>query len=123
MKLQNGVDIISLARFARALERSGQPFLQRIFTPSEIALCAGRTESLAARFAAKEAVAKALGCGIGPISWQEIEILRAPNGAPRLQLHGAAREKALELGLANATLSLSHDGGVAIAFVTFYSAT
>ncbi len=122
MRLSNGVDLVSLPRFARALERQGERLLRRLFTPAEIEQCGGRVESLAARFAAKEAVAKALGCGIGPISWQEIEILSGENRAPQLHLHGAARRLARQLGLGQGTVSLSHDAGIAIAFVTLYAA-
>ncbi len=121
MILRNGVDVVSLARFERALQRAtGGRLVQRLFTPAEIALCAGRVESLAVRFAAKEAVAKALGVGLGALALHDMEVLHDARGAPLLQLHGTALARATALGLTDWSLSLSHDGGVALAFVTFW---
>ncbi len=120
MRLKTGVDLVSLPRFERALKRHGPRLLRRLFTPAELEQCAGQTASLAARFAAKEAAAKALGVGIGPVSWLEIEVLRAEHNAPRLHLHGAAQKIARELGVPKTAISLSHDGELAIAFVTLY---
>ena len=117
MKLATGVDLIEIERIRKSLDKHGGRFLERVFTPAEIEACAGRDESLAARWAAKEAVAKALGCGIGEISFQEIEVLRGDAGQPRLLLHGAASRKAGELGLASWSLSLSHSQSHAIALV------
>lgn len=120
MNLHNGVDLVSLPRFERALHRHGQRLLDRIFTPDEQALCAGKVASLAARFAAKEAAAKALGCGIGPVSWLEIEILRDEQGTPVLHLHGAARQQAQIRGTPHTAISLSHDGDYALAQVILF---
>lgn len=120
MNLRNGVDVVSLSRFERALNRQGERLLQRIFTPAEIRLCQGRIPSLAARWAAKEAVAKALGQGLGRIAFHDIEVLYDAQGAPQLNLRGAALDEALRQGLPQWTLSLSHDAGVAVAFVTFW---
>jgi holo-[acyl-carrier protein] synthase len=117
MLLATGVDLIEIHRLQRAIDRYGERFLQRIFTAEEVALTAGRIESLAGRFAAKEAVAKALGCGLGEIAWKEIEILRGEKGEPRLVLHGAAALKARTLGLASWSLSVSHSREFALAFV------
>jgi holo-[acyl-carrier protein] synthase len=117
MILRTGVDLIEIERIKAALTRHGQRYLSRIYTPAELDLCAGHPESLAARFAAKEAVSKALGCGIGEIAWHEIEILSDDQHAPSLHLHGAAAQKAQQLGLVYWSLSLSHSQSHAIAFV------
>ena len=119
MSLRTGVDLTETSRIADALAHHGDRFLHRVFTPGEQALCAGRTESLAARFAAKEAVAKALGTGIWreEVAWTDIEILRAANGEPLLLLHNAAARHAVARGIREWSLSLSHDRTHAIAFV------
>lgn len=117
VKLSTGVDLIEISRIEEVVKRHGRHYLERIYTLAELELCGKRVESLAGRFAAKEAVAKALGCGIGDISWQEIEILGDEQNAPVLHLHGMAAEKANELGLANWSISLSHSQSHAIAFV------
>ncbi len=119
--LRTGVDLIELDRVQAAIEAHGDHFLERVFTPGELAYCRGRASSLAARFAAKEAVAKALGTGIWRqgITWTDIEVLSDPeSGAPLLSLHGAAAQLAQAQGLTTWSLSLSHDRGHAIAFVT-----
>lgn len=121
MNLCTGVDMIEIERVRLALARHGEHFLQRIFTPAEIELCAGKVESLAARYAAKEAVAKALGCGIGDVSWQEIEVLHDSRKAPVLNLYGEAQKMASNLGLETSSISLSHSQSYAIAFVVFAS--
>lgn len=115
--IRNGVDVLDIARLERALVRHGDRLLRRVFTPQERALLQGQLPSLAARFAAKEAVAKALGVGIGEVSWQEIEILRGERGEPVLHLHGRARALAQRLGLHEWALSLSHTDRLAVAFV------
>ena len=108
-----GVDVVQVERLERALART--PGLAgRLFTPGEQA--AGRSESLAARFAAKEAVAKALGAP-GGLRWQDAEVVRDPSGRPRLVLHGGVAEEAAAQGIATWHLSLSHDGGIATAVV------
>ena len=107
-----GVDVVDLHRFAASLERT--PTLRtRLFTPSEAEL---PLESLAGRFAAKEAFVKALRAPAG-MSWQDIEIVNDPQGAPELHLHGAARDRCTELGIVATHLSISHDVTVATAFV------
>ena len=108
MILRTGVDLIEIDRVAEVIARHGKRYLERIYTPAELDQCGKRTESLAGRFAAKEAVAKALGCGIGEVGWKEIEILGDEQNAPVLILHGAAELKASELGLTNWSVSLSH---------------
>jgi len=115
--LRTGVDIIAIDRLERALARHGDAFLRRIYTPAEIDHYGQRPQSLAARWAAKEAVAKALGTGIGPVGWTEIEVLEDANRAPVLHLSGRAAALADELGLREWAISLSHTDDLAIAFV------
>ena len=108
MTLATGIDLLEIARLQTAIERHGESFLRRIYTPAERDLCAGNFASLAVRFAAKEAVTKALGTGIGAVSWHEIEILRNEKGAPTLQLYGKALELSQSLGFHSWSISLSH---------------
>ena len=117
MDLRTGVDLIEISRIEEAVSRHGKRYLERIYTPAELELCGKRVESLAGRFAAKEAVAKALGCGIGEVEWKEIEILGDEQSAPILHLLGAAARKADELGLASWSVSISHNQSQAVAFV------
>jgi holo-[acyl-carrier protein] synthase len=117
MKIATGVDLIEIDRIQTVIARHGPRYLKRVFTPAEIELCASRPESLAVRFAAKEAVVKALGTGIGEISWQDVEILNDEERAPTLRLHGAAETRAAALGLTNWSVSLSHSLTHAIAMV------
>jgi len=112
-----GIDIVELERVAAALERHGQRFIDRIYTPIEAAICRGRPHELAARFAAKEAVMKALGTGARGVAWREIEVLLNRRGKPLVYLHGQARERAKEIGLDGLDLSMSHSRQYAIAFV------
>lgn len=107
-----GVDVASLSRFDRRVERV-PGLVERLFTPREREF-SGR--SLAVRFAAKEAVAKALGAPTGLV-WQDCEVLRADSGAPTLSLTGTVAARAAELGATHWHLSLSHDGDSAVAFV------
>jgi holo-[acyl-carrier protein] synthase len=118
--LRTGVDTIEIARMQAAIDRHGDRFLASVYTEGELADCRGRVESLAARFAAKEAVAKALGTGLWRqgVGWTDIEVRRQPeSGAPVLVLHNAAGALAAELGLREWSISLSHDRTNAIAFV------
>ena len=117
MNLRTGVDLIEISRIGEVVSRHGKHYLERIYTPAELDLCGKRAESLAGRFAAKEAVAKALGCGIGEVEWKEIEILGGEQNAPMLNLSGKAAQKAQELGLESWSLSLSHSQSDAVAFV------
>ena len=119
--LRTGVDMIDLDRVERSLERFGERFYKRFFTPAERAFCEGRIERLAARIAAKEAVAKALGTGIGDVSWVEIEVERDARGRPELKLHGKAAILAEQMGLVTWDLSISHTPTQAIAFVVALS--
>jgi len=117
MKLASGVDLIDIARIRDAIDRHGERFITRIFTEAEQHECDGRVASLAARFAAKEAAAKALGCGIGDVGWLDIEVLGDENNAPHLYLYREGQRLAKELGLSNWSVSLSHTETQAIAFV------
>jgi holo-[acyl-carrier protein] synthase len=117
MILRTGVDLIEIARIEEVIRRHGSHYLERIYTPVELEQCGKRFESLAGRFAAKEAVAKALGCGIGKIAWKEIEILGDEQHAPALTLTGAADRKARELGLTTWSVSISHSQSLSLAFV------
>ena len=121
--LYSGVDIVEIARIWAAIVRHPDRFLTRVFTPLEAIQCQQRSESLAARFAAKEATAKALGTGIWRhgIAWTDIEVVRAEHGAPSLHLHNAALERATLLGWTTWSVSLSHDRERAIAFVVALS--
>ncbi len=115
MRLATGVDLIEIARIEEVIARHGKHYLERIYTPAELGQSGKRTETLAGRFAAKEAVAKALGSGIGEIAWTDIEILGDDQNAPNLVLHGRAEEKAKELGLTTWSVSISHHQSHAIA--------
>src|SRR5712691_11795787 len=116
-KFAAGVDIIEIDRVADVIARHGDRFLQRIYTPDEIAHCRGRVSELAARFAAKEAVMKALGTGVRGIGWREIEVLPNRRGNPLVLLHGNARRRADALGLSTIDISLSHSRDYAVASV------
>lgn len=113
--LLSGIDIVQLPSFARAVKVGGSRFIRRIFTEREARFCRGRIERLAARFAAKEAIAKALGTGIRGISWQEMEIISARNGQPAVMLRGRALERARKLRVVEWTMSLAHGDTLAIA--------
>ena len=120
--LATGVDLVDIPRIERASNRFGQRFLNRVFTADEVRYSRGRPAELAARFAAKEAVAKALGVGMrilspAGIGWKDVETLNERSGKPYVTLHGRARELADAQGLTEWAISLSHDGGFAIAFV------
>ncbi len=115
--LTTGVDIIEIPRIKQTLDRYGQRFLNRIFTPDEIAFGHGRAPNLAGRFAAKEATMKALGTGVRGVSWKDIEVVRADSGAPSVKLHGRAEKRAERLQVSEISLSISHSREYAVAFV------
>jgi holo-[acyl-carrier protein] synthase len=121
MLVGTGIDLIEVPRIAQSIERYGERFLSRIFTDEEIAYCRARAasaESFAARFAAKEAGAKALGTGIQHgVSWKELEVRRAPGQRPTLHLTGRARAIAGQLGVRHVSLSLTHTATLAMASV------
>jgi holo-[acyl-carrier protein] synthase len=108
--------MIEIARIERGITRHGQRFLDRFFTAREQAYCNGRVDSLAGRFAVKEAVGKALGTGIGDIRWVDVEILNDEHGRPELILHDAAQILAAKLGFTEWSISLSHTETHAIGF-------
>ena len=117
MYLSTGIDLIEISRIREAIERYGDKFVSRIFTETEQKDCGGRVSSLAARFAAKEAAAKALGTGIGEVGWLEIEILGDENHAPNLHLSGNAQKRASEKSLTFWSVSISHTNELATALV------
>ena len=117
MKLATGIDLVEISRVQRAIERHGERFLKRIYTARELDLFGENMASLAGRFAAKEAVSKALGSGLGKVSPVHIEVLRNELNAPVLYLHGEAKQRADLLGLTEWSLSLSHTSTQAIAMV------
>ena len=112
-----GIDIVEVARIEKAIVRWGEGFLQRIYTEPELRLCRKKSTSLAARFAGKEAVIKAIGTQTKGIGWRDIEILADPSGKPLVHLHGKAQNQADGLGLGELAISLSHSKEYAIAFV------
>ncbi len=120
MHLAVGVDLVEVERVRAAWERHGERFLARVFTAGERADCGGRVASLAARFAAKEATAKALGTGIGAVSWRDIEVRTRESGQPLLTLHAAAAAAARALDLHEWHVSLSHTRTLAVAYVVAY---
>jgi holo-[acyl-carrier protein] synthase len=114
--------MIEIERITRSIERYGSRFLERVYTPGEIAYCQRKrrnaAESFAARFAAKEAAAKALGTGIGfGVTWREIEVGREPAGRPLLLLHGRAAQIAGLMGVRNSSLSITHTATASMAMV------
>ncbi len=113
-----GIDIIKVGRIRETLERFGSRFSRRVLTPGEQRYVRDRPETLAGRWAAKEAVSKVLGLGVRGIGWREIEIERLPTGQPAVRLHGRAAARAAQLGMGRIALSISHesDYAVAIAF-------
>jgi holo-[acyl-carrier protein] synthase len=134
-QIRCGTDLVEIDRISRAVTRLGQPFLDRIWTKAEQADCllpdsrltAAAAASLAARFAAKEAVSKALGTGFGPsgVRWTDIAVQKLPGGVPRILLHGAALTVFKQLGGQSIAISLTHERTLALAFcvLTCQSAT
>src|ERR1700728_3922682 len=125
MIVGSAIELVEIGRIHDSVERFGQRFLDRIFTGAEQAYCLRKrnaAESLAARFAAKEAGAKALGTGISQgVGWLEIEVVRQPGGRPSLQFHGRAAQFAARLGAAHVALSLTHTSELAMASVVLES--
>jgi len=115
----HGIDLVECKRLGEVVERHGERFLRRVFTPGELAYCRRQrrpVEHLAGRFAAKEAVLKALGTGWrGGIAWTDVEVASAPSGQPRVELSGRCREIAEALGLSCILISISHTATHAIA--------
>ena len=113
--LRSGIDMVEIARLEGVDPAIRARFLKRVFTTCELEDAQDSNLHLAGRFAAKEAVAKALGCGIGPVSWQEIEIRRGEAGEPSLVLYGKARQIANDHGLTTWSVSISHTREYAVA--------
>jgi holo-[acyl-carrier protein] synthase len=119
-RLAIGVDTVEIARVVAVTARYGDRFLRRVFTPYELERYAGRPLALAGRFAAKEAAAKALGTGIGPVGWHGIEIRNDDAGKPLLVLHNAAEALAVARGFTEWHVSITHSRDLATAFVVGY---
>jgi holo-[acyl-carrier protein] synthase len=121
MIVGSGIDLVEIRRIQQSMDRHGKRFLDRVYTAAEQAYCLRKrnsAESFAARFAAKEAGAKALGTGISyGVSWLEIEVGREPSGRPTLRFHGRAAQIAERLGVARAALSITHTADLAMASV------
>jgi holo-[acyl-carrier protein] synthase len=121
MIVGSGIDLVEIHRIQHSVDRYGARFLNKVYTAAEQAYCLRKrnaAESLAARFAAKEAGAKALGTGISRgVTWLEIEVVREPGGRPALRFHGRAAEIARRLNARRAALSITHTGNLAMANV------
>ena len=121
MLVGTGTDLVEIARVRASIARFGDRFLARVFTPGEIAYCNRKknaAESYAARFAAKEAGAKALGTGISRgVHWRELEVRRSAGQRPELHLSGRAADLAKAMGVVNISLSLTHTRDLAMAVV------
>jgi holo-[acyl-carrier protein] synthase len=113
-----GIDIIKVERIRAALERFGPRFSRRVLTEAERRYVRDRPETMAGRWAAKEAVSKVLGLGVRGIGWRDIEVERLPTGQPAIRLHGRAALRAEQLGMGRIAISITHesDYAVAIAF-------
>jgi holo-[acyl-carrier protein] synthase len=120
-----GLDIAEIDRIEAAIARHGAAFIERLFTPGEVAYCErykNKFERFAGRFAAKEAAMKALGTGwSGGVRWRDIEVVREASGKPTLQLAGVARQVADRLGVKTIALTITHSGNLALAEVIFES--
>jgi len=121
MIVGTGIDLVEIERIQHSMDRYGSRFLDRVYTAGEQEYCLRKrrsAESFAARFAAKEAGAKALGTGISRgVTWKEIEVVRERSGRPSLKFHGRAGEMAERLGVRNAALTLTHSNDTAMASV------
>jgi holo-[acyl-carrier protein] synthase len=116
--LRTGLDILDISRLEQLDPKIRERFLKRVFTPGELIQAADSNSTLSGYFCVKEAVAKALGQGIGDIHWQDVETVTDPLGAPSIVLHGRAVELANELGLSTWAVSISHTRQMAAASVT-----
>ncbi len=110
-----GIDIIRVSRIRDSLARFGDRFTNRVLTPAESGYVRGRPETMAGRWAAKEAVSKVLGLGVRGIGWRDIEIERLPTGQPAVRLHGRAARRAEQLGMGRVAISISHEAEFAVA--------
>ena len=110
-----GIDIIKVERIRASLDRFGARFTQRVLTPAEQRYVRDRPETMAGRWAAKEAVSKVLGLGVRGIGWRDIEIERLPTGQPAVRLHGRAHARAEQLGMGRIAVTISHEADYAVA--------
>jgi holo-[acyl-carrier protein] synthase len=115
MIIRTGIDLVEIHRLAQVDARIRARFLQRVYTPGELCICGNSNEKLAGRFGVKEAVSKALGTGIGPISWQDVETLDGMMGEPVLNLYGKALRFAEMIGLESWSVSISDSGDLVTA--------
>jgi len=118
ISITTGVDLVEVDRFEKLNPRIKERFFCRVFTSQELSDSDQSLQHLAGKFAAKEAAAKALGCGIGRVSWQELEIINDANGKPELILHTNAAQVASQMGWSAWSLSISHTHTHALASVT-----
>jgi holo-[acyl-carrier protein] synthase len=110
-----GIDIVRVSRIKESLARFGDRFTNRVLTPAEASYVRNRPETLAGRWAAKEAVSKVLGLGVRGIGWRDIEVERLPTGQPAIRLHGRAERRAEQLGMGRVAVSISHESDYAVA--------
>ncbi len=115
--IYTGVDIIEIDRIAKVRDRYPSRFLEKIYTLSERVYARNRSAQLASRFAAKEAVMKALGTGVRGVPWKSIEVTRKRGGPPEISLHGNAKKRSQRMGVTRIALSLSHSRNYAVASV------
>ena len=113
-----GIDIIEIERIQNVKIKYPKRFLKKIFTQNEINYCRDRSPQLAARFAAKEAMMKALGTGIRGVGWKDVEVIRKRGQAPQIKLSGRGKKVGESIGLKNTSLSISHSKDYAVACVT-----
>ncbi len=113
-----GIDIIRVERIRATLARFGARFSDRVLTPAEQRYVRGRPETMAGRWAAKEAVSKVLGLGVRGIGWRDIEVERLPTGQPAIRLHGRAAARAEQLGMGRIAVSISHESDYAVAIAS-----
>lgn len=121
MRCEIGVDLVAMVRIEQAVERFGERFLKRIYTPRELEYALAdvhKWEHLAARFAAKEAASKALGTGMVGVGWKDFEVERLRTGKPTLHLSGRAAQLAEDAGLTQWSVSLAHDADAKVAVAT-----
>jgi holo-[acyl-carrier protein] synthase len=118
-----GVDIIEVDRVRKVYERHGERFLKRVYTEEEVRQCRGKPARLAGRFAAKEAISKALGTGLHGVSWREMEIVQLRSGRPTVRLHGVAKLRAFQLGLNAFDVSIADLASFSIAIAVAVQAT
>lgn len=125
MIVGTGIDICEVSRIQAAFDRFGERFLRRVYTAAEIEYCRAKKnaiERFAARFAAKEAATKAIGTGLHfGVTWQDVEVRRAPGGRPTIHFYRAAAERFARLGGKHAHLSITHSGDLAVAQVIIES--